>query len=119
MNWIKELLGPVVDLISGNPEAKAKLIEAETLLVAKHLELESQLINARRDVIVAEAQSESWITRSWRPMIMLTFGLLMALGSADFIVHFENFADVPDRMWTLMTTGIGGYIAARTYEKTQ
>ncbi|MEW5890749.1 MAG: 3TM-type holin [Pseudomonadota bacterium] len=50
-------------------------------------------------VVVAEAQSESWITRSWRPITMLTFvGLIPAF---IYIVKLERRVV---RMETLLET---------------
>lgn len=92
---------------------------------------------SQRDVIVSEAKAESWLTRSWRPMIMCLFGyvigwnyalapLIEALlsifvafgwlppGSATDAVPTQ---EIPPQMWTLLTVGIGGYIGSRGAEK--
>lgn len=97
-------------------DLKAKLLAIQVETFSEAMELEKAQINAQRDVIVAEAQSESWITRNWRPVTMLSFVVLMFLigfGVADV----DLLSRVPDKLWTAITVGIGGYIASRGAEK--
>jgi len=121
---IGQIIGPASDLISEFIEDPDKRIEFEHKLRQALLEQESSLVNASRDVVVAEAQSKSWIARNWRPIIMLIFGAilannyilvpwLMALGVESVAV-----LEMPDGMWTLLSVGIGGYVVGRTLENT-
>lgn len=86
--------------------------------------VQSDVVNAKASIIVAEAQGESWIQRSWRPITMLSFVFIIfnnyvfvpygvALVGEDVI----PMLDIPPGMWSLLTVGIGGYIGARSYEK--
>lgn len=74
---------------------------------------------AAASIIVAEAQSESAITRTWRPIIMLIFaGLIIA----SWFGYTPPGIDQPmspmlDRLFDLMEIGIGGYVGGRTLEK--
>lgn len=73
-------------------------------------------VNAQRDVIVAEAQSESWITRNWRPLTMLTFvSLLVAKWfgwTAPGISEDQQLA-----LLDIIKYGLSGYVAGRSAEK--
>lgn len=71
----------------------------------------------RSGIVLAEAQSEGWLTRSWRPLLMLTFGALIVarwLGySAANITQDEYMA-----LWEIIKIGLGGYVVGRSFEKT-
>lgn len=73
-------------------------------------------VKAQRDVIVAEAQSESWITRNWRPLTMLTFvGLLVAKWfgfTAPGVTEAEQLS-----LMEIIKYGLSGYVAGRSAEK--
>ena len=68
------------------------------------------------EIIVAEAKG-NFIQRSWRPILMLSFG---------FIVIYVKFAaplfglPIPEleiEFWELLKIGIGGYVVGRSAEK--
>lgn len=116
LSEIKDL----VDEIFTNGEEKqsflVKMEEIETNYDIKVLEVDGEFARARSAVLTAEAQSESWLTRTWRPILMMIFaGLIVsiAFGWADA----ENLTAVPDRLWSIMMIGIGGYIFGRSWEK--
>jgi hypothetical protein len=62
-------------------------------------------------VLVAEASSDSWLTKNWRPITMLTF---LAIIVGNQITH----TPIPDHLWDLLELGIGGYVIGRSVEKT-
>jgi hypothetical protein len=72
-------------------------------------------INAQRDVIVAEAKSESWITRNWRPLSMLVFTALIVLH------WFGLTAVIPENqvaaILEIIKYGLSGYVVGRSAEK--
>lgn len=114
---VSRIIGPVLDKIFPNKEeamrAKAQLLELEN-------RGELAFIEAQAKVLVAEAQSESWITRSWRPITMLCFVFLILNHyfltpwiNSTFGLNMINL-DIPDRMWGLMEIGIGGYVMGRS-----
>lgn len=70
-------------------------------------------------VLVAEAGSDSWLTRMWRPITMMVFlGLLVSYwyGYAPPNIH-DELPPAIDRIFTLIEYGIYGYIGSRTLEK--
>lgn len=95
---------------------KARLLEVQTQVFAQAMELEKEQVRAKAEVLTAEAQSESWITRSWRPIVMLTFCTLIVMIAFGWM-DTEALNDVPTKLWSLMQIGIGGYIASRGAEK--
>lgn len=78
-------------------------------------------------VVMAETNSEHWLSRSWRPLLMLILmGFLILVGFvlpvADLIVGhrvaFEpRWQALPEGFWQFLTVGAGGYIGGRSLEK--
>lgn len=97
-------------------QMKAVLDKIASDLAVAGMEHDAALAKAQASVIIAEATSESWITRSWRPLMMLMFGTLIVL-IATGLMDTEALAEVPTQLWTLITMGIGGYGVGRTAEK--
>lgn len=93
-------------------DAKTRMLSAQTEVTMKILDYEAQLMQMKSSIVLAEAQGQSWIQRSWRPITMLTF---LAL------VLFDSFGMLPfrlaDQAWTLLQVGLGGYVVGRSAEK--
>lgn len=67
-------------------------------------------------VIVAEAQSGSWLTRSWRPITMLVF--LWLIVSYWYGWHASGLSDeLVDQLFQIIKIGLGGYVVGRSAEK--
>lgn len=110
-------LAPIVSQVVGNlfpdPAERARA-EAETMRGL--IEHQHAIEQAAAGIIKSEAQSESWLARSWRPITMLTFtGLIVArwfgwaapgLSEAEYL-----------KLWGIVEFGLGGYVAGRTLEK--
>ena len=79
---------------------------------SKVLRYEQKLMEAQASVIQSEAQGESWIQRSWRPITMLTFLALVVLDSFG-LLKFR----LAEQAWTLLQIGLGGYVIGRSAEK--
>lgn len=72
--------------------------------------------NAAMATIVADANSESWLARSWRPITMLVFvGLLVA----RYFGYVPSNMSPEDITWmnNMIEFGILGYGGSRTLEK--
>lgn len=119
LSFIGEIFTPATKLIDDlhtseeeKLEIKQKMFELQVSTYNKATEYESQLLKAKADIITAEAQGQSWIQRSWRPITMLTF-----LG----LVVCDAFGFLPFRLageaWTLLQIGLGGYVVGRSAEK--
>ena len=102
-------------------KAKAELLKVENDLAGDVLAYEQVLAGVQRDVIIAEAQSASWMARNWRPILMLVITTILAHKYILF-PYLSRWFDVPElllpgELFTLFTVDVGGYIVGRSGEK--
>lgn len=73
-------------------------------------------------VMLAEMNG-NWLQRSWRPILMLA---IVAIVVNNYIVvpylsciwpDYIRVLELPDKLWNLLTLGVGGYVAGRSAEK--
>jgi len=76
------------------------------------LEYEKTLLSKQAQIITAEAQGNSWLQRSWRPITMLTFLVLVCLDAFGWLAF-----RLSDQAWVLLQIGLGGYVIGRSGEK--
>lgn len=117
LGFIGKILEPVTGLVDKlhtsddeRLEAKAVLLQLQTALMTQTLDYEKQLANAQRDIIVSEAQANSWLTRTWRPITMLTLVALVV------VAQFTEM-EIPPDLWFVIKLGLGGYVGGRSVEK--
>jgi len=116
-------LGKAVDNVLGRFfEDKDQAAKAAQELRMAMLEHEQTAQQVARDVVVAEAKSEHWITSAWRPITMLVFVVIIANNYiiapyVDMLFNVGLRLDIPDQMWTLLQLGLTGYIGGRSAEK--
>ena len=91
---------------------KSGLFGVQAQLAAKVMDYEARLLEARTQVITAEAQGASWLQRNWRPITMLTF-LALVVADTFGLTAFR----LSDEAWTLLQIGLGGYVVGRSAEK--
>lgn len=127
--WVVEVVKPVAELIDKftlskeeRRQLELQLLGLQISLVEKTLEYESKLFQAQRDIIVAEAQGESWLQRNWRPILMMTFAAIVAWQYLLRPLLSPLFGglpvvELPEHLWTLLQIGVGGYILGRSGEK--
>lgn len=122
--FISNIFGPaaeVVDALHTSEEEKLKvkavLLEVQTSFLGRVMDLERATLEAQAAVIQQEAKSESWVTRSWRPITMLSFvGATLAYW---FGLTPEDLPpEAVENMFTLVQIGVGGYVVGRSAEKT-
>lgn len=82
----------------------------------------SALIQEQGKIISAEVKGDSWLQRNWRPLIMMIFALILANNYILFpylamFTEHVTVLDFPGPFWGLLTTGIGGYIGAKSIER--
>jgi len=118
-DFLKAAITPVTNLIdemhTSDEEREALRLEFYRLqfgIFEQLMTYEKQLLDAKSNIIVAEAQGQSWLQRSWRPITMLVF---LALVVADSFGWLAN--PLADEAWTLLQIGLGGYVAGRSLEK--
>lgn len=110
-------LAPIIgDVVKSVFPDKDKAREVESALIVKLNENATQLNIAAADIIKAEAQSESWLARNWRPMVMVVFaGLIVARWfgwAAPNLTEAEYL-----KLWSIVEFGLGGYVVGRSVEK--
>ena len=89
-----------------------ELRNIENNLSIKILEYESKLMEAHSSIIKTEAGGQSWLQRNWRPIVMLSFLILVVCDSFDLLAF-----RLADQAWTLLQIGLGGYVIGRSAEK--
>lgn len=120
-------IGSVIGKFVADPNAK---LQAQVELTKVATDYQTQLLLAEKDfavqqasVVVAEAKSDSWLAANWRPLTMLTFVAIIVwnyivVGTIGAFWPQIHVVAIPPDMWELLKLGIGGYIGARTLEKT-
>ena len=97
-------------------QAKGAIFMAQGQLLSTVFEYEKSLLQMQTDVIRAEAQGESWLQRSWRPMVMLAF--VSAVLAYWFGLTPDTLTqESVDWMFRMLTVGLGGYVVGRSAEK--
>ena len=111
-----KVAGTVAEQIFPDPEHELKRLELQQALQAAVLERTSEIERAAAEVVKAEAQGQSWLQRTWRPITMLVFVALIVarwlgwsspnLGEAEAL-----------KLWDIVEIGLGGYVIGRSAEK--
>lgn len=118
-NFIGSIFQPLADLVDNlhtsdeeRLELRNAFVKLQSDMSAKLVDYESKLLESRTAVITAEANGQSWLQRSWRPITMLTFLVLVVLDTMG-LTHFR----LSEQAWTLLQIGLGGYVVGRSVEK--
>jgi len=124
-NWfnvVEPVTNLIDDLFTSDEERQVALNELKRIendvqskvleLEGKVVELQGKVLEAQSQIITADAKGESWIQRSWRPVTMLTFLVLIICDSFG-LLEFR----LSEKAWELLQLGIGGYVIGRTVEK--
>lgn len=107
----------VVDKAIPDRDLATKLkSELQTSLLIKEYDLITRELESKSNVIIAEAKSDSWLARSWRPITMLTF---VALITADWLgFTASNLThEMKLKLYDIIQLGLGGYVIGRSAEK--
>jgi hypothetical protein len=115
-----------IDALHTSTEEKLTLQQQmfglQVSLTEKFLDFQTRMVEAQAKVITAEATSDSWLAKNWRPLTMLTFvalvvfrwtGILQVLGFPPVTITEA----IEKELWLIIQIGIGGYIGGRSVEK--
>lgn len=102
-------VGGIINNLVSSSDEKHKLKSEITSVILGHYD---QLAGMQKDIILSET-SGNWLQRSWRPLVMLSFAVVVILGVFIDIPLLNN--DSP--FWTLLQLGMGGYVIGRSAEK--
>lgn len=97
--------------------ATTEVMRAEQNFRLEMLKADGALAEQQSKVIIAEATSESWMARNWRPILMLTFTFIIAWNYVIAPMSGAHAVPIPENMWDLLKLGITGYIVGRSAEK--
>jgi len=119
LSLIGQIFKPAMDMIDNVHTSeeeklvqKAQLLELQTTFLTQALDYEQEQLKSKTAIIMAEANSASWLARSWRPITMLTFLGLVCMDSFGWLAN-----PLADQAWTLLQIGLGGYVVGRSAEK--
>jgi hypothetical protein len=117
-------INKVLDAVVKDQELRRKLQADLELKLTEHLGKAQELEQA---IVMAEIKSEHWLTRSWRPILMLSLlGFILFVGLVipflDYLmgapVTFNpRWQALPPQFWDFLSIGVGGYIGGRSLEK--
>lgn len=117
-------LSKALDAFIKDVELRRKLQSELEQVLLVHL---GKALEQEASIVLAEVKSEYWLTRSWRPILMLALlaivmffgiGLPLADGLAGrTLVFAPRWNEIPPQMWDFLMIGMGGYIGGRSLEK--
>ena len=102
-------VGEIVDRLT-LPGREKKQLETDILRLL--IAVEEKTISEQAASIRVEARG-NWLQRSWRPIVMLVFTLIILAGT---FLNLPILADT-SRFWDLLEIGLGGYIIGRGSEQ--
>ena len=102
-------VGEIVDRLT-LPGREKKQLETDILRLL--IAVEEKTISEQAASIREEAR-RNWLQRSWRPIVMLVFTLIILAGT---FLNLPILADT-SRFWDLLEIGLGGYIIGRGSEQ--
>lgn len=123
LSFFSSIIKPVADVVDAVHTSdeerltlRQKFFELQVSLYEKALEAESKLVEAQSRVVEAEAKSDSWLTKNWRPLIMVLFvGLVAARWFGWSAPGIPEAVEL--ELWSLIKIGLGGYVGGRSLEK--
>ena len=112
LEGLKNVVGAVGKVIDGLtlPAREKRQLEAD--LLALLAEYEKEMVRSRSAVVVEETRG-NWLQRSWRPLVMLVFALIVLAGTFTTLPILSDTS----RFWDLLEIGLGGYVIGRGGEK--
>ena len=110
-NFIKDA-SAIVDDLTGSDEEKSIAKNKLTHVITNALVQVKQL---QANIITAEIGKGSWLTANWRPLVMITFTLLLVARWVGFTVDVDKELEL--KLMDIIRLGIGGYVISRGVEK--
>lgn len=111
------LLKGLFNVIDQTVEDKDAAAKIKAALQQKALDGELKELETAAGVVMAEARGDSWLQRSWRPLLMVLFGTIIANNYLVVPLFGTPAAEIPPDMWALLKLGVGGYVVGRSVEK--
>jgi hypothetical protein len=117
---IMDLGSKILDRVMPDPAAKAaaqlELMKLTQTGELAQLAADTDLAKGAADIVKTEASSGNWLSSSWRPLLMLTFGGLIVARWFGWAAPNLTEAEYL-KLWDIVQLGLGGYVIGRTGEK--
>ncbi len=120
---IKSLFKPASDLVGKFVTSKGEKLELanelqkiENAMSEKVLEYETKVTELQGQIVLAETTGNK-LQRSWRPLLMLSFGAIIIYEYFISSVFSLPKSNLPADFWDLLKIGVGGYVVGRSAEK--
>jgi len=114
------LVKPITDTVNNiidKVAPDAGMAEQLKFEITKELiSADNKSFQTQANVIMAEANGDSWLQRNWRPLVMMDFGLLVTAHWLGFTP--ENLSELQVlALLDIVKVGLGGYVVGRSAEK--
>jgi hypothetical protein len=127
LSFFGDAITPITNLIDDlhtsdeeKMQMKQQFLILQAGLTQQLLEYEKATMRMKADIIKAEASAQggwsAFLTRSWRPIVMLTFTGLVVARWLGFTASGIDPA-LEAQLFDIIQLGIGGYIVGRSGEK--
>ena|SRR5690606_5913860 len=113
---ITSIIGGLFNVIDKSVEDKDQAAQIKAKLQEMAMAGQLKELESAAQIIVAEAQGESWLQRNWRPLTMLTFVALVVSTWLGFAAPGLNH-DLEILLFEIIQVGLGGYVIGRSAEK--
>ena len=112
MRTVTNLVSAVGDIVNRLTLPGREKKQLETDILRLLIAVEEKTISEQAAAIREEARG-NWLQRSWRPIVMLVFTVIVLAGT------FLNLPILSDTslFWDLLEIGLGGYIIGRGSEQ--
>jgi hypothetical protein len=120
--FLKPVFGIIDKAVLDKTEAEKLKVALQTGIMNGEFKEFETLVNARMNIIMAEAQGKGWLQNNWRPLMMVMFGSIIlnnyiVFPYVDLFGYKAMALPVPPDLWALLKLGIGGYVVGRSAEK--
>lgn len=116
-DWIAGLFKPAAKLVDDlhtsdeeKMQLRNELAKIQQEANSKFIELAKAELEARQEIIKAEASSQHWLQGNWRPICSMALITIICLDSFSVV-------SVNQELYTLATSFLGLYGAGRSIEK--
>lgn len=117
LKWLGgDLIKDITSLVDETFTSKEELEEKKNEIISKVIEQEKELNRIQASIILAEAKG-NFLQRSWRPILMLSFGFVVLYSKFIAPAFSLPNATLEPQFWNLLQLGIGGYVVGRSFEK--
>ena len=117
-----DIIGQGLKIVNKFIPDKEQAAKLQAELSSEFMKYESKFVSYQKEIIVAETKSESYLARNWRPIMMLSF-VVVVVNNYMLAPYLKMFGvpyiimEIPPDMWDLLKLGISGYIVGRSAEK--